>query len=473
MRTLTILHTNDIHSHFEQMAGIARTIRENKAGLSDDEVLVVDCGDHLDRAHAVTEGSGGAANVAVMNATGYEAAVLGNNEGLTFTPELLRELYAGARFPILGSNIAETATGTIPSWQTPYLLLDKGPLKVAMIGLTFAYNNFYRLLGWEIADPFESARQLVTRLRPQADLIIALSHLGLSNDERLAVEAPGIDVILGGHTHHLLEEPVRVGGAWLCATGKFGRYIGEVRVDYDLEARRVAAVSGRCIEVESAMEAPDIDRLIDGYKQESAEHLGEMVTVLKEPLPIDWDAESVLGNLIAAGLRKWTDAEVGLVNAGQMLQGLPKGVVTKADLHELCPSPVNPARIRLSGAALHRTLEESLAADFKLRPIRGFGFRGERLGMFCVDGLTVEYAAHAPEGRRIQRIRVNGQPLDPERDYFIGTIDMFTFGVAYSSIREGKEPQYFLPEFLRDVLARELTDEAALTAARTRRWIEL
>ena len=241
MRKLTILHTNDIHSHFEQMAGIARTIRDCRAGLSDDEVLVVDIGDHLDRAHAVTEGSGGAANVAVMNATGYEAAVLGNNEGLTFTPELLRELYADARFPILGSNIVETATGAIPTWQTPYLLLEKGPLKVALIGLTYAYNNFYQLLGWEVADPFLAARQLVARLRPQADLIVALSHLGLSNDERLAVEAPGIDVILGGHTHHLLEQPARIGETWLCATGKFGRYVGAVQVDYDLEARRIAA----------------------------------------------------------------------------------------------------------------------------------------------------------------------------------------------------------------------------------------
>jgi 2',3'-cyclic-nucleotide 2'-phosphodiesterase (5'-nucleotidase family) len=407
-----------------------------------------------------------------MNATGYEAAVLGNNEGLTFTPELLHKLYADARFPILGSNIAETATGAIPSWQTPYLLLDKGSLKVALIGLTYVYNNFYRLLGWEAADPFRTAQQLVARLRPEADLVVVLSHLGLSNDERLAAEAPGIDVILGGHTHHLLEEPVRIGETWLCATGKFGRYVGEVRVDYDLEARRIAAVSGRCIEVGSSIIAPDIDELIERYRHVAAEHLKEIVTVLKEPLPIDWDEESVLGNLLAAGLRKWTDAEIGLVNAGQMLQGLPKGVVTKADLHELCPSPVNPARIRLSGAALQRTLEESLSADFKLKPIRGFGFRGERLGMFCLDGLTVEYDPAAPEGRRIRRIRVNGQPLDSGRDYLVGTIDMFTFGVAYSSIREGKDPQYFLPEFLRDVLARELTEESALAAARSRRWIE-
>jgi 2',3'-cyclic-nucleotide 2'-phosphodiesterase (5'-nucleotidase family) len=473
MRTLTILHTNDIHSHFEQMSGITKTIRNCQAGLSDDELLVVDCGDHLDRAHAVTEGSSGEANVAVMNATGYEAAVLGNNEGLTFTPELLRELYASARFPILGSNIAETSTGAIPAWQAPYLLLDKGPLKVALIGLTYVYNNFYRLLGWEVADPFLSAQQLVARLRPQADVVIVLSHLGLSNDERLAAETPGIDIILGGHTHHLLEEPVRIGETWLCATGKFGAYVGEVKVDYDLETRRVAAVSGRCIEVGSSLVAPDIDRLIERYRHIAAEHLDEIVTVLKEPLPIDWDEESVLGNLIAAGLRKWTNAEIGLVNAGQMLQGLPKGVVTKADLHELCPSPVNPARIRLSGAALQRTLEESLAADFKLRPIRGFGFRGERLGMLCIDGLAVEFDPAASEGRRIRHIRVHGRPLDPERDYLVGTIDMFTFGVAYSSIREGKEPQYFLPEFLRDVLARELTDEAALTAARTHRWIEI
>lgn len=473
MGRLVILHTNDIHSHFEQMPKITETIRIETERYLPDPVLVIDCGDHMDRYRPETEGSGGAANVAVMNHTGYAVAVPGNNEGLTFTPEELERVYARADFTVLGTNMYEESTGKIPGWMEPYRLLRLGPLNVAIIGLTIPFTDFYRLLGWDIRSPFETAAGWIRELRPLADLVIVVSHLGLSNDRRLAQEVGGIDVILGAHTHHLLEEPLLVENTYLCAAGKFGEHVGEVEIAFDEQTRRITEVRGRCIEVSGAGEDPATVRMIEAYREEAAVKLSEVVAELPEPLALHWDKESALGNIMAAGLRKWTGAEIGIVNSGQLLQGLAKGAVTRGQLHRICPSPVNPCLMRLAGKHLRTALEEALLEPFRSREIRGFGFRGKQLGTLCLDGLRVEYDPAGPEYARIVRVTVNGRPLESEKEYRVGTIDMFTFGVGYTSIREGRTLRFYLPEFLRDVLAAELQSPEALGEGRVRHWIPL
>lgn len=81
---LTILHTNDIHSHFETMSPIAAGIAGLRAAAGEEAVLLVDIGDHMDRAAVETEGTMGQANIDILNLTGYDAVTIGNNEGLTF-----------------------------------------------------------------------------------------------------------------------------------------------------------------------------------------------------------------------------------------------------------------------------------------------------------------------------------------------------------------------------------------------------
>ncbi|MCZ4148913.1 multifunctional 2',3'-cyclic-nucleotide 2'-phosphodiesterase/5'-nucleotidase/3'-nucleotidase, partial [Escherichia coli] len=88
---LTILHTNDIHSHFDSMSSIAAMIERERREAG--AFLVLDIGDHMDRMAVETEGTLGSANVDVINLTGYDAITIGNNEGLTFTPEQLAKSY--------------------------------------------------------------------------------------------------------------------------------------------------------------------------------------------------------------------------------------------------------------------------------------------------------------------------------------------------------------------------------------------
>ncbi|TXK75862.1 bifunctional UDP-sugar hydrolase/5'-nucleotidase [Paenibacillus sp. N3.4] len=475
LQRFVILHTNDIHSHFEQMPKISAYFDRVRRLWQVDQVLTLDIGDHMDRMRPETEGTSAITNFEIMNATGYEAMVIGNNEGLTFTPELLRAVVKEhATFPIVGSNVIEIATNQTPDWMVPTITLQKSGLQIGIIGVTAAYTTYYELLGWHVTDPFEAVKAYTKLLRPQVDIIIVMSHLGLRMDQQMAEDIEGIDIILGGHTHHLLEEPLLHSGTYICATGKFGQYAGHIELAFDSAEGRIVEFNGRVVPMTAESEDDSsVTTLLEHYRYASTTALDSEITRLRQPLRLDWYGESPLGNLLAAGIRRWTSAEIGLVNSGQLLQGLKEGRLTRGRLLEICPGPINPCRMLLSGAKLLQALEESLLEEFMKKPIRGFGFRGEVLGVLCVDGISVEVDRSKPPYERIVTVKVGEAPLDPEREYVVGTIDMFTFGSGYLSLSQGKQIAYMLPEFIRDVLASELQDESALAYSHFARFIDI
>ncbi|AEI39747.1 bifunctional metallophosphatase/5'-nucleotidase [Paenibacillus mucilaginosus] len=471
---LRVLHTNDIHSHFEHMPSIASIIRTQRAEAGEDHTLTLDIGDHIDRVHPATEGTQGRANIAVLNAIGYDAVTLGNNEGLTLQPEILSRRYGEeAAFPVVLANMPEMASGTHPAWAVPYHIVVKSGIRVGLIGVTAPFAEFYNLLGWDVRDAVETVRRLSRELRPQVDVLVVMSHLGIRSDERMAAEIEGIDLILGGHTHHLIEEPLRIGRTAVCAAGKFGQYVGVVDLELDTASREIRKVESRVLASVTGEEAGDITSLIASYSEQASRVLDREVVRLDRPLSVDWYGESQLGNVLAAGLRRRTGAEIGLVNAGQLLGGPLQGSVTAGRLLELCPSPINPCRMKLTGAQLLRALEESLLPEYMDKPLYGYGFRGKVLGTLCVDGMTIDYDPQGEPGAKIHSVFVGTEPLEPARAYTVGTIDMFTFGIGYLSISEGTERKFYLPEFLRDVLLKQLHDKAVLQDSSRLRWIRL
>lgn len=470
-KRLIILHTNDLHSYFKNMPKIAAAIDDFRTRFPPDELLLIDCGDHLDRTSMVTEGSAGIANVEVMNATGYEVFVPGNNEGLTFPKSLFESVFRDhARFEVLASNMFELVSGCVPAWMSPWRILDKGGIKVGLIGLTASFNDFYHPLGWDVRDPLETARSVVEFLRPQVDLLIIVSHLGLSFDQRMAAEISGIDCILGGHTHHLLEQAVMAGDTLIGAAGKLGNHLGVVEAEYDLVHGRRSKLSGYAIDVTNGPGADRITKIIETYRETSRMTLNQQVVHLVEPLSNEWYMESELGNLLAEGIRRWTDAEAGIVNAGQILDSISAGGITEAQLLSICPSPINPCSLLLTGSEIRQALEEALLIEFIDKPIRGFGFRGKILGTLCLSGIDVDYDVSRAPYSKIIAVRINNEEMDLKRSYKVGTIDMFTFGVGYMSLGKGKEVRYFLPEFIRDVLKRQLADRDAIAQSRFAHW---
>ncbi|HJV46858.1 MAG TPA: bifunctional UDP-sugar hydrolase/5'-nucleotidase [Bacillota bacterium] len=475
MNKLHILHTNDIHSHFHQMPFIASGIRSLRRQYENngDQVVTVDLGDHMDRMSPVTEATWGQANIEVMNKTGYNLAAIGNNEGLTFPKQQLGELYRNAQFEVICHNLIDRTTRKIPDFIKPYVIREYNGLRIGWISVTAPFHTFYHLLGWQILDPFEQVKVALDQLRSHTDLIIILSHLGYKQDQLLAQQFPEIQVILGAHTHHLLMAGEKINQTFIIQAGKFGQYIGRTTIEYDPRTRQVGAIYGSCYESQYFGIDREIQEVIDRRSLQSDHILSPSVVHLQELYAIDWKMESPLGNLLAEGIRNWVEADISMVNAGQILFSLPPGPVSKKDLLTVCPHPINPCRLKLKGKAIQQILEQSLMESNISREIRGFGFRGKVLGWMCVDGMEITYDPSGVEGQRICKITINGNPLQAEKVYTVGTIDMFTFSWVYPLFREDPQVEYFLPEFIRDVLEKELQSDNAMHSSSKKRWISL
>ncbi|GFN30858.1 bifunctional metallophosphatase/5'-nucleotidase [Paenibacillus xylaniclasticus] len=466
-----LLHSNDIHSRLENAARMATLIAEERRIYGSDRVLAVDIGDHMDRMRPETEGSDGLVNIELLHAAHCEAATLGNNEGLTFVPESLETVYRNyAKFPVLVANVKQIQDGKCPSWMAPSTIILKGGIRIGLIGVTAKFSDFYELLGWEVTDPIAAAATEAAKLRPHVDVLVVLSHLGLPLDRRMAEEVPDIDLILGGHTHHLLEEPLVIGSTTVCAAGKFGDWIGRIEIGIDPETSK-PRFRAACVPVAAYDEYPESSEIIERYRVLSAERLGRVVAQLDMALEARTDQESPLPNLLAASIRRWTQAEIGIVNTGQLLAGLPIGDVTAGDLHAICPSPINPCRVKLAGSHIRVALEQSLRPEYTDMEIRGFGFRGVVLGTLAVDGLRIEVDHTASGQLQLAAVYVGDELLNDEWEYSVGTIDMFTFGVGYLSLKQGTEIRYYLPEFIRDLLADALRSSEAIQEALRERMI--
>src|SRR5690606_16267398 len=108
------------------------------------------------------------------------------NEGLTFSMEKLQRLYGEeASFPVIGTNMFKLDDGERPDWVQPYQIIQRGKLKIGIIGVTINFTEFYTLLGWDIRDPKEAVARLVRELRDEVHILIVVSHLGLPADEQM------------------------------------------------------------------------------------------------------------------------------------------------------------------------------------------------------------------------------------------------------------------------------------------------
>lgn len=204
LETIHFYHTNDIHSHFEYWLRSQYFIRNERLAYAEkgEPSFLFDIGDHLDRSNIYTEATIGMGNVKLLNEAGYDVVTIGNNEGITLSFEELYHLYDEADFEVVVANL-QAANRENPKWLKPYTILrTKYGTKIGVIGATAFYELFYRELHWDITEPRNEIKAVAKELRKEVDILLCLSHLGITEDELLAQECPELDVIFGAHTHH-------------------------------------------------------------------------------------------------------------------------------------------------------------------------------------------------------------------------------------------------------------------------------
>lgn len=451
---IRLFHTNDIHSHFETWPTIVGLLKSNRASsvMNGEENLTFDIGDFVDRFHPISEATLGKGNVILLNEAGYDAITIGNNEGITLSKDQLVSLYEEANFDVLIGNL--TITNNLSNISKPYQLFEKAGVKIGVIGLTVSYPVFYHSLGWAIQDPFERLSEILPIVKDQADIIIILSHLGIKDDLLLAEKFEGIDIILGAHTHHLFPNGEYVGDTLLCGTGKHGNYLGEVLITFNKKTKTIINLKASVIDVHQVPIYLQDERtigLLSNLMRMSEEILAEPVTFIPSNLPVNWFKNSPLPNILASALKQWTNAEISMINAGILLDGLNQGIVTKGQIHRICPHPINPCIVELSGKELLEVINRGEDKELVHKQMKGFGFRGKVIGMMVYDGVTI-LNRQIPKRIVKEDVLINNQMLDLNRRYKLGTLDMFTFGHLFQEIYEAKYKKYFMPEFIRDVL---------------------
>jgi len=463
---LKFLYINDIHSRFEQLAKIASAIEE----LRDENTLILDAGDNADFARLETEGTNGVISSALLNEIGLTARVFGNNEGFA-GKENGRIISESSDCHVITCNMYDLEGQKLDFLDDAAVISVSG-VKILIIGVTGAANVFYHLFGIHVKDPQEEIQRVLAKYEEISyDLLVILSHLGLIGDKKLASRFPDIDVIIGGHSHTVLEKPLVENQTIICQAGYYGEYLGELILDFDVESKKIQNFNGRLISSQKYQRHPEIMKLIRRYSRQASKNLSKKLYSLDTSLDHSLTKENVIGNLLADSLRDMLKTEIGIINSGVISKGVKKGAVTRKLLHELCPSPLNPTYIELKGADLCNALEKSLQREYQLSDGRGPGFRGKYLGNIQVShNIQVRYNPHGEPLRKIKSITVDGKPLEPDSWYTIGTSDYLQRGTGYTDLANNRNEKY-RPEFLRDVLESYLKNQSFVKMALSRRFI--
>ncbi len=317
-----------------------------------------------------------------------------------------------------------------------------------------------------IKDPeHEIGRVLSAYDESDYDLLIVLSHLGFDKDKEIASRIPEIDLIVGGHSHTVIEKPVVENGVIISQAGAFGEYVGEIVLDFDFQKKQIASYKGRLVSTANYRPNPKIVKLIKSYSKTAERNLSRELFSVRIDLNHSLIEENAIGDLLADALKDFVKAEIGIINSGVLTGGIMKGAISRKQLHQLLPSPLNPTYMEVKGADLRASLEKSLLKEFQTGDGRGPGSRTRYLGNLQTShNLRVKV-----NSGKITSITINDGPLKDNKWYSLGTSDILQRGTGYSELGHNRSVRY-RAEFLRDVLQIYLQKKLFLKRALNKRF---
>ncbi len=456
MEQIRIIHTNDLHSHFENWPKIRRFILKKQKANDHETVYTVDLGDFSDRWHPLTESTDGKANVTMMNQVDYDLATIGNNEGVGNAKDVLNHLYDEATFEVVLANLFDKQTLQIPKWaKVSKIMTTNEGTKIGFIGLTAAFPLTYSPNGWDIRSWTDILPKLVHELENQVDVIILLSHLGVEEDRLIAKELPTIDVIIGSHTHHLFVSGKMVNGVQLAAAGKFGYYVGEVTLE--VNQHHLKNKKAKTFKVDQMSTYPEDTQEITDYMSLGHQLLQEKkVAWLPYGLTLDLQGNSLILETLEA-VKKRGQTEVAILNTGLFLDELPKGYVNQDELHHILPHPMHLIKVTLKGKDMIRLILEMEKNRLFLRgfPVVGMGFRGKIFGEIVYSGITYDKINH--------EVLWLGKTIDETKEYCFTTVDHLMFVPFFPTIEIAGTHEFLFPEFIRTVLGDYLSQKYPLS----------
>ena len=297
---------------------------------------------------------------------------------------------------------------------------EVGGVRVGVIGQAFPYTpiahprRFVPDLTFGIRE--DQIQLLIDELRDtrRAECVVLLSHNGIAVDLKLAARVKGLDVILGGHTHDGLPQPIAVGRTLVVNSGSHGKFLS--RLDLDVRGGRVAAHRYRLLPVLSSTvpDDPDMERLIREVRAPHEARLGERLAVSDSLLYRRGNFNGTFDELILDALLKRADAEVAFSPGFRWgITIVPGQAITLEDVYaHTALTYANTWTRELTGREIVTIMED--VADNLFHPDPYYRQGGD---MVRLGGLTYAIEPARPMGRRIRDVRVGNRPLEPARRY--------------------------------------------------------
>ncbi|MFH2124552.1 MAG: 5'-nucleotidase C-terminal domain-containing protein [Pseudomonadota bacterium] len=430
--TFRIYYINDFHGFANpeqipgekgQQGGIAWLASHLQQLRTEQPGLFLAAGDMI-QGDTWTNFSQGYSTIALLNQLHLDAMVTGNHE-YDFGQEVLKKRIKEANFPILAANVKG-----LPGVY-PHVSFSLSGGKVTVIGLVtddVSQSSHPRNTeGLSFSPPLQVARGQIAAMKNNADLFVLLTHIGYEQDLALAknlCQGPdALDVpilIVGGHSHTVVKTPVRIGNcAVVVQAGDHGRFLGVV--DMTIEQGRLTAVEGRLDEIVPTPggDDPEIAALVQRYNAQVDIVLNQKggvtdVDLIQEGVR---QQETNLGDLVADIVRSATGAQAALVNGGSLRTALNKGEITFRQVYAALPFNSYLVAVKMSGKLLLETLEHGVSGVE----------RGE--GRFPqISGMTFVFDRRRPVGQRIISATVGGQPINPQQEYSVATLDFIAAG---------------------------------------------
>jgi len=368
---LVILHVNDTHGRLcpydtaeaKDIGGIARMATRVKGirGENEGRTLVLHAGDVLSRGDSLTVYYGGEVNMLAMEAIGYDAFTPGNGEFYFGIENLVKQTKL-IKFPVLHANVIYKETGK--RIFQPYIIKEISGVKIAILGLGIIRINHPSARPLKLLDHVTVAKEFVPMLHDKADLVIALTHIGYNADRVLAEAVPQIDIIVGGHSHTQLDEPVRIprtegdGDVIIVQAGEYCKFLGQLDVYLQSDESgeyHISKAEGKLLPIDSSIEADkEIVKLLEGY----SEPLSEVVCISKVALANPEEGENTMGKMVAEALCFSTGADIALLDRGAVQGEIKPGEVTLADVIPIHPWRNRVMELLLTGEEIKKTLSE-------------------------------------------------------------------------------------------------------------------
>ncbi|WP_251037661.1 S-layer homology domain-containing protein [Paenibacillus albidus] len=503
--SLRILHTNDTHSHLETVVKRMTAIKQERTG----NTLLLDAGDVFSGTLYFTKFEG-LADLNFMNYIGYDAMTFGNHEfdkGL----RALRTFVDKANFPLVSSNIDFTSkdnelkeiyndtVGVIKNDASelkgqiyPAVVKEVYGEQVAIFGLTTEDTVGLSSPGSNITfeDYKTSAELTVAMLEAQGiNKIIALSHLGYTVDAQLAEQVAGIDVIVGGHSHTKLDQPVVKNAdgerTLIVQTGEYGQHLGELDVAFDGKGV-ITSYNGRLLDVSTFVEDQVAKAMLVKYDEELAEIrktvVGNTAVELNVNRMIDGKStrvvrkeETNLGNLIADGINSkskellmklLTPADsssiqgyVAIQNGGGIRAGINAGEITLEEVLTVMPFSNSLVALKVTGQELIDSLENGVSGlesdQGRFAQVSGMKYTYDSTRKAEIINPTTHELQQ--KGERIVSVEIRQadgsyKPVDPQAYYILSTNSfMAGGGDFYRSLAkakaDGRYYELYLPDY--------------------------